>query len=206
MLGYGSQEELLEKTCIGLFTTAIRQNAVSRGGVQDFRRDQRGRGVPLRRRGVLESRRHGFKRGVQLHPQIKNGKVVGSVVTFMDITQRKKREEDIRYLSCHDQLTGLYNDGAWRKRAGRWISRKNLPLSVIFGDITVLNDQRYFRARCRRRAYHKVAEILRASCGKTTSCARGRDEFIALLPRTDEKSAGDTGADKASFRKPASLR
>ena len=43
------------------------------------------------------------------YPQIKNEKIIGAVVTFMDITERKKRDDEIKFLSNHDVLTGLFN-------------------------------------------------------------------------------------------------
>jgi PAS domain S-box-containing protein len=45
------------------------------------------------------------------HPYRKdmNGKITGAIVTFTDITERKKAEKNIAYLSYHDTLTGLYN-------------------------------------------------------------------------------------------------
>ena len=41
--------------------------------------------------------------------QDKNGLVVGVVMTCTDITARKDDEEEMRYLSHHDTLTGLFN-------------------------------------------------------------------------------------------------
>ena len=38
-----------------------------------------------------------------------NGKYEGLIFIGMDITEKKKAEENIRYLSYHDKLTGLYN-------------------------------------------------------------------------------------------------
>ena len=43
------------------------------------------------------------------YPQIKNGEIIGSVITFMDITERKQREAEIQYLYFYDPLTGLQN-------------------------------------------------------------------------------------------------
>ena len=42
-------------------------------------------------------------------PNIKDGKIVGAVITFIDNTERKKNEKHIRYLSYYDPLTGVYN-------------------------------------------------------------------------------------------------
>ncbi len=42
-------------------------------------------------------------------PIYENDSIVGTVVTFHDISERKKSEEKIRYLAFHDALTGLPN-------------------------------------------------------------------------------------------------
>jgi diguanylate cyclase (GGDEF)-like protein/PAS domain S-box-containing protein len=43
------------------------------------------------------------------YPIVESGAIVGSVVTFTDITQRKAAENEIRHLAFHDSLTRLPN-------------------------------------------------------------------------------------------------
>lgn len=43
------------------------------------------------------------------HPMFKNGELVGSLLTFDDISQRKANTDALRYLADHDSLTGLPN-------------------------------------------------------------------------------------------------
>ncbi|MCK5649711.1 MAG: PAS domain S-box protein, partial [Gammaproteobacteria bacterium] len=43
------------------------------------------------------------------HPIYKTGKLVGAVVTFIDITERKLSEKAIKHQAHHDKLTGLPN-------------------------------------------------------------------------------------------------
>jgi len=38
-----------------------------------------------------------------------NGKSIGVVMVFRDVTDEKIRQNEIEFLSFHDQLTGLYN-------------------------------------------------------------------------------------------------
>jgi len=50
------------------------------------------------------------------YPIDKNGQLAGCVVTFLDITKRKKQESLLSYQASHDQLTGLYNRYEFERR------------------------------------------------------------------------------------------
>lgn len=126
------------------------------------------------------------------YPQIKNGEVIGGVVTFTDITDRKQKEEKIWYLSSHDSLTGLHNRSYFKETQEKIDTPDNLPLSVVFADINGLkmtND--IFGHTAGDMMIKKSAEILMSSCRDNDAIARvGGDEFVILLPRTDEEGAG----------------
>ncbi len=125
------------------------------------------------------------------HPQIKDSVVVGGVITFMDITDRKRKEEEIRYLSCHDVLTGLHNRSCFEKNLCTVDTEKNLPISVIFADINGLkmtND--IFGHAAGDDLIKKAAEILKSSCRADDMISRvGGDEFIIILPNTGRYEA-----------------
>jgi len=192
MLGYSSQEELLGRNMHQL--------------IHHTRKE--GTPIPVEECRILKSietgqgfsaddevfwKADGTPMNVEYHsyPQIKDGKVLGVVVTFMDITERYRREEEIRYLSCHDVLTGLYNRRYFDEYRNSLDTQENLPLSVIFADINGLkmtND--IFGHSAGDKLIKKSAEILRKSCRQEDIIARmGGDEFIILLPRTEEKDA-----------------
>jgi diguanylate cyclase (GGDEF)-like protein len=55
-----------------------------------------------------------------------------------DITDRKKKEERIEYLSIHDIMTGLYSRMYFDTELYRQDTIQELPYSVIMGDINAL--------------------------------------------------------------------
>ncbi len=105
--------------------------------------------------------------------------------------QLRESEEQYRYLSFHDKLTGLYNRAYFEEEISRLDSERQLPLSLIIGDLNglkLINDA--FGHQEGDNLLSKIAQILRDSCRKEDIIARwGGDEFAVILPRTSEKIA-----------------
>ena len=126
------------------------------------------------------------------YPQLINGEVVGAVITFMDITERKLTQMKIEYLNNHDSLTGLFNRRYFEKLLKNHDSETYLPSSMIFGDVNGLklaND--VFGHAVGDQLLVIIAETLKNVCRETDFVARvGGDEFVIFLPKTDSKEAG----------------
>ncbi|MBN7772912.1 HD domain-containing phosphohydrolase [Clostridium aminobutyricum] len=116
-----------------------------------------------------------------------NGNISGAVLVFRDYTEKKERQNQIEYLSYHDQLTGLYNRRFLEEELNRLDEERNFPLSVVMADVNglkLINDS--FGHHMGDELLKKVAEIIRNGCRKEDIIARlGGDEFIVLLPKTD---------------------
>lgn len=113
------------------------------------------------------------------------------VGTLSEITLRKQAEEEIKYLSFHDKLTGLYNRAFFEEEISRMDTQRQLPLSIIIGDVNGLkltND--IFGHLEGDKLLIEISRILMESCRKEDIVARwGGDEFAIILPRTTEDKA-----------------
>ena len=112
---------------------------------------------------------------------------IESVGVSRNIEQRKKSEEDILYLSYHDQLTGLYNRRFYETELKRMDTARNLPLSIAMGDVNglkLINDS--FGHAMGDQLLVKVAEVIKKECRADDVIARlSGDEFVIILPQTD---------------------
>lgn len=125
------------------------------------------------------------------YPQYRDGEIIGAVVTFMDITSRKKAERDIIHLSYHDALTGLYNRRFFEEELFRLDVERNLPISIIMGDVNGLkltND--VFGHAAGDLLLQKAALTIKSVCRADDIITRwGGDEYIVILPKTSNEDA-----------------
>lgn len=192
LLGYNSKEDLLGKNMHNLIHHSSPDGVIiSEEECKVFNAIKKGKALEANDEVFWRADGTYFDVAYHSHPQVRNGEVIGGVITFMDITDRKKKEDEIRYLSCHDILTGLPNRRCFEDNLIAMDTPDNLPLSVIFADVNGLkmtND--IFGHATGDKLIKKASEILMLSCRDNDLIARtGGDEFIILLPRTNKENA-----------------
>lgn len=111
---------------------------------------------------------------------------IGVVLIFRDVTEKTEQRRKIEYLSFHDALTGLYNRAFFEEELKRLDKERNLPISIIVGDMNGLkltND--IFGHESGDLLLKKAAEVFKRVCRADDIIARvGGDEFTFLLPKT----------------------
>ncbi len=178
--GY-SKDEILEMTILDLLAELSQ-----RGGKNHFWK--------VLEKGSAEAelrfrKKNGSVRWVNVNAvKLSETRVLGFL---KDVTVRKRAENKLVYLSYHDQLTGLYNRRFFEEELRRLDTRRNLPLSVIMGDINGLKFINDSFGHSTGDAYlKKAAEIIKKSCRADDIIARlGGDEFVILLPKADATEA-----------------
>ncbi|HPN28862.1 MAG TPA: diguanylate cyclase [Thermotogota bacterium] len=108
-----------------------------------------------------------------------------------EIQKGKRREEEIKYISFHDSLTGLYNRAYLKIVLESINDPENLPLSVVVADLNGLkmfNDS--FGHAAGDIILQKAATLLKSACRTEDVVARtGGDEFIIVLMRANRETA-----------------
>ncbi|TDO78293.1 PAS domain S-box-containing protein/diguanylate cyclase (GGDEF)-like protein [Halanaerobium saccharolyticum] len=123
--------------------------------------------------------------------QIKFNDKKSILVTAQNITEKKEKQSQIKFLNYHDKLTGLYNRNFLEKELKRLSTRRQLPISVIMGDVNglkLVNDA--FGHQKGNELLKAIAGIFETVCRKEDIIARwGGDEFVILLPKTSLDNA-----------------
>jgi diguanylate cyclase (GGDEF)-like protein/PAS domain S-box-containing protein len=127
-------------------------------------------------------------------PILQDGEVMGAVVTFKDITERKAIEQQLHHQAFYEPLTGLPNRVLFMERlehASTLANRRDSRVAVLFVDVDnfkVINDSLGHKAG--DQLLKAVAGRLRTYLRPEDTAARlGGDEFTILVE--DVASVGE---------------
>jgi Amt family ammonium transporter len=134
-------------------------------------------------------------------PMSIEGEIVGACVTFDDITDRKRIENELQGRALHDYLTGLPNRALFQDRLDHALSRVQRTggcIALLYIDLDrfkPVNDR--LGHDVGDRVLEMVAGRLKALVRSADTVARvGGDEFAILLEHTESDSQAMIAADR----------
>lgn len=121
-----------------------------------------------------------------------------AIVTFEDISDERRREEELALRAHKDPLTGLYNREGLRAQVNRLRCSENRPATGAF----LLLDLDHFKTVNDTLGHptgdlllKEASRILERLCPPCGACARiGGDEFVLMVPGLDWESAEQLAA------------
>lgn len=118
-----------------------------------------------------------FRVEFRSHPLVRDGHLLGAVVTFADITERKALEERIWRQAHHDMLTNLPNRSLFHDRLNQSIlraQRNSEAFAVLFVDLD------HFKQVNDTLGHEAGDKLLKQVATRLTDCVRGSDTVARM--------------------------
>lgn len=108
-----------------------------------------------------------------------------------DVTEKKKYEMEIEYLSYHDQLTGMKNRRYFDEALITYDEPSHYPLALIVVDVNglKLTNDAFGHLVGDRLLIEATMTLKREIRGKDTVARIGGDEFVIIMPNTELEEA-----------------
>lgn len=140
--------------------------------------------------GEMQHYEHGFLlHGKKMTKEIRMVSYGDNEILLLirDITERKEMEEQLKHLSYHDALTGLYNRAYLEEHLTDEKLQNKRPVGIIVADVDGLkqvNDN--LGHQLGDRLLQRAASILRSNANHIVARVGG-DEFVVFLTQTSEE-------------------
>jgi diguanylate cyclase (GGDEF)-like protein/PAS domain S-box-containing protein len=118
----------------------------------------------------------------------KKNEAVGVVGLILDVTEKKKEEEELKRISFTDVLTNLYNRTYFEEKAKEFLAEEYLPVGVIMGDANGLKLVNDTLGHSQGDELLKlIAQVFKDVCRDDELIFRtGGDEYVMLIPNTTD--------------------
>ncbi|OPX87420.1 MEDS domain-containing protein [Pelotomaculum sp. PtaB.Bin117] len=119
----------------------------------------------------------------------RDGNLAGAIESIRDITEQRLMENQLKYLSMHDSLTGLHNRAYFEEKMRRLEERRDISAGIIVCDVDglkLVNDT--LGHDTGDLLLIAAASVIKDSFRENDMIARiGGDEFAVLLPNSEIK-------------------
>lgn len=119
-----------------------------------------------------------------------NNKMIAIEGISRDITKQKQYEAELKYMSLHDRLTGVYNRNFFEEELKRFQGSRDYPISIISVDVDglkLINDT--LGHDTGDKILKACSKVLKEAIRNSDILARiGGDEFTIILPLTDART------------------
>jgi len=189
LFGY-AEGELVGRGIELLLPAGFREGHVDKRVACSSQPTRRMMGAPLS--ALTGQHRNGDELAVEvaLSPLVVDG-ARSTIAIIRDVRERRRLEDELRYRSTHDSLTGLYNRAYLDQELARLARGRRFPVALIVIDIDGLkpvNDTGGHAAGddLLIRAGRLFASVAR---GDDVVARAGGDEFVLVLPQTPLETA-----------------
>jgi diguanylate cyclase (GGDEF)-like protein/PAS domain S-box-containing protein len=115
-----------------------------------------------------------------------NNEIIGTIFVIRDVTEEKLKQKEIKYLSLHDYLTGLFNRRFFQNKLNELDNSSQYPLALMMVDVNglkIINDA--YGHETGDLVLQKTGSLLEEVFGEKGIVSRiGGDEFTIILPKT----------------------
>jgi diguanylate cyclase (GGDEF)-like protein len=159
---------------------------------------------------VIEENDDGYQEFLQIIKEPvrdADGKVRGIIAIINNVTEQETLRRELKKKSITDELTGLYNRAYFDEFTAR-LGDDVFPLGIISADCDGLKTINDLYGHPMGDEYIRMtATLLKSELPPETTLFRtGGDEFLALLPRTDDAAMAQYGSKLKAAEKMFSIK